>query len=194
MIDSGIARWLLVVLGTPVILVLAAGMIAPGVFRWLFDRRGAPQDQGAAALYRAKPIVHVLLTMVALIYSAILWDGLRQYGLGRWSFVAFGFVAVYFVWIMMSPNRLVLDEQGIHRRDLVGRNITILWPELSHVETKGGSFAEFAMDSRSYYRSFGGATISISETTFNTEDILQRIRTQHLCPEQPYRRQHWYGG
>jgi heme A synthase len=138
-------------------------------------------------------MIYVFLVIFLLINSTLGWDAIR---LGRWFyFSVFGFTAALLLFALVVPYKIIIDDEGIHSHRFIGRNRTILWRELSHVEMRGQAEADTIWESAIYlFRSFGGETIVANDATTNVEDILRRIRLRHECLEQPYKRQHWYGG
>jgi hypothetical protein len=193
--QTQVLRILLIVPLGILVPMFAVALVSPGLFRRLLDGDGAPQEHRAAAFYRVRPVVHVALGISALIGVAILWNGCREFGLGNWSYVvALGLITLYVFLILRRPDRIVLDGQGMHCYDLIGRNFTILWSDLSHVEIQRQPLNDLSMDSVSYFRNCSGRTITVSEKTFDNTAILDRVREWRPCPEKPYKRQHWYGG
>ena len=94
--------------------------------------------------------------------------------------------------LLLFTRTLNLDEQGLHRRDILLGTTTITWPDLHHVEryaSRSSGKDTFFLRSASTR-----TTITVPEMTYNTTHLLAEIRKRIPLPEQPRRRRHWYGG
>ena len=94
--------------------------------------------------------------------------------------------------LLLLTRTLSLDEQGLHRRDLLGPATTILWPDLHHVERYHSRSA--GKDTFFLRSADNHTTLTLPEMTYNTTHLLAEIRQRVPLPEQPRHRRQWYGG
>jgi hypothetical protein len=174
----------------PVVAVVA---VVPGDLIRMLNLRATPKMEGANTVYRVKPLARALLLTVFLINFAWAWIEISVHGLGPWiQFAVLALFGVCFVLILMChPSKISLEGKGIHCYRLLRRDVMIPWFDLGHVEKRNlpGNLTE---NSIYLFRSLSGTTIAVNDVVFDSEEILQRIRAQHPCPEKPYVRRRGY--
>jgi len=181
----------------PVFAILIVGLIVlfvPWSFAKLFSIGGSPEETGTTVHYRLKPVMRFLLLAFAVAGIAGLWSGVQGIRHGSTSYgiiwIVIGAAAIAMTSISIG-REIILDGQGIHSHSAVCRETTIAWNDLSHVEKL---YNRRSVTINYYIRSSQGTTIAVGDSSFNTSDLLQRIRTRHPLPERPYQRRKWYGG
>jgi len=177
--------------------ILIVGLIVwfvPGSFAKLSSFGGSPEETGTTVLYRLKPMMRFFLLAFAVAGIAAIWSGIQDVFHGAavygviWITVG---VAAVVLTVMAIGHEIILDEHGIHSRSAICRETAIAWNDLSHVER---FYNTRSVTTYYYIRSSQGTTITVGDSSFDTKDLLQRIRNRHPLPERSYQRKRWYGG
>jgi hypothetical protein len=175
--------------------ILIAGLVAwfvPWSLAKLLSLGGSPEETGTKVRYRLRPGMRFILLVVAGTGLASLCYGIQDI---RRGIVASGVIMTVIgltaiaLPSMAARSELTLDEDGLHSRSAICSEQAILWNDLSHVE----KLYNYRMGTNRYYiRSSQGTTIVVGDSSFDTSDLLQRIRHRRSLPERAYKRKAWY--
>lgn len=180
----------------PIALVIG-GIITLSVswgFQLLASLGGTPEQNGSTVHYRYKPIMRLMLFVIAAAGCAGLWVGIDDIRKSSYTpgiiLVCVGISTTTLI-AMAVGGEIVIDDQGIHSRTAICSKQVIPWNDLSHVERFNNTRA---LTTNYYLRSYNGTTIVVGDSSFDTGDMLRRIRSRHPLPERLYQRRKWYGG
>lgn len=171
--------WLIpALLLTPFIAVAA---VMPGVFNSELHLRARSREEGAATVYRVRPIARLpaLLFVLCMVAGFVSESGLH--GTLRWAVTALLDVTVLVLYSRL-PYRVVLDHEGIHSYRFFRPQLSIAWNDLEDVETRGTKWNLFS-NATYWFRSAGRTKLLVDEMGFEVDDLLRRIRSRHPCPE-----------
>ena len=159
----------------------------------LLSMGGKPEQRGTAIYYNIKPMMRVLIWVFGIGSLTAIWFGVQALlhanpGLG-WILLAIG--TMFLTISALAPSQIILDEPGMLWHRGIRPDVAIPWGELTHYET---IYIPRSMTTNYFFRGANGKTIVVSSSGFDVADMLQRIRRHCPCPEQPFKRQHWYGG
>jgi hypothetical protein len=175
---------------------LPALSVFPAFVRWLLSLGGTPEAQGIATVYQIKPMMRFMSWIAAAGGVALCWQAYVSWGQGVGAALTELTVAVAcFFLAIMVPSQVILDEEGIRYHRILCRDAFVSWRDLNHVE-KRTVYARGTMGNSTvyFYRGSNDASVPVDAMGFSAEDILQRVRERHKCPEQPYRKRYRYGG
>jgi len=165
-----------VLLLTPFIVVAA---VLPGVVNSQLGLRAKANEEGTGyTVYRVRLAARLPAALFGLLLGA---DFVREVHLHeplRW----FALVLLELTVLVLLPQRIVLDDQGIHSFRFLHRPLTISWSDLEDVKTRGTK-SNFFSDATYRFRSATGTSIAVDEWAFETDDLLRRVRLRHPCPE-----------
>jgi len=175
----------------------AAGVLAALMaFLWglgkLLSLGGKPEQRGTAIYYNVKPMMRVIIWVSAIASLVAIWSGIQGFRHANTALgVIFLSIGVTFLLIAaICPSQIILDEPGMVWHRGIRPDVAIPWAELTHYET---IIIPRSMTTNYFFRGANGQTIVVSSTGFDVTDMLERIRQRQPCPQQPFKRQHWYG-
>ncbi len=187
MVVSAVGR---VVIGFT-ILVLA--LLVPSLSRYLFLIGGTPRTGGNIVRYRMRPVIRTLFVGAFLVDLAVVRAGVRNIMTGEYFlevlFLVLGLACLAF-W-PLGACEILLDDVGLRLRSMVWRESKIVWSDIDHVERP---YNYRASTNTFYIRGKSGVVIVAGDTSFDTTDLIQRIRQRVPMYERPYKRRHWYVG
>ena len=169
---QNLAVWLVIVT------VLLGGAINSAL-----NLRARPQEEGTATVYRMKLLGWLprFLLLVYLTAALITMCGTTP-SVTRWLvLVALEAVAIT-MYLKNWPYKIVVDAVGIHSCRFLHHEVTIAWSDLAQLKRSGGHWKSLK-DATYRFRSSRGTTIKVAESDFETDDILNRVRSLHPCPE-----------
>ena len=153
-----------------------------GVMNSAFNLRARAEEEGTATVYRVKLLARLPACLLCIYVIAALVLQSTQAGVLRWSILVLleaGFVALY---LRIWPYKVVLDGLGIHAYRFLHHDVTIAWSDLAQLKRSGGHWNSLK-DVTYRFRGSRGTTIKVAESDFETDDILNRVRSLHPCPE-----------
>jgi len=157
-------------------------------FRWLFSIDKSVTAAAGVVVVQPRTSKHMYEFLLMLLASISMAYGCVAFSSGRtgahWWLI--GGVAFAVIAGIIANQNLWLDDQAMHYRFARFRIVSIPWSDLDHYEIqrtvgRGGTLIYY------HFRSRDGKTISISQSTFDTDELLQKIRAHTYVGEKPYK-------
>lgn len=157
-------------------------------FRWLFSLNESARTAPGTIMIQPRASKHVYEYMLMFMASIAMAYGCTVFSSGRtgahWWLI--GGAAVAIISGIIANPHLWLDDQAMHYRLARFPTVSIPWAGLDHYEknrvvSRGGSSIYY------YFRSRDGKTIALSQSTYDTDSLLEKIRVHGYVSEKPYK-------
>ena len=167
------------------------------LFASMVSRGGAPRQEtrdgrfGLTYPLRPGMFVYALGSLGCGVYLILVPVQVMD----RWQSLLLGVFLVVTASFLLTRT-LRLDEEGLSLRSVFTGTQRIGWSEFSHVERYQSTTAGKATWFIRSVPGVGGkdTTITLPEMSYNTDDLLGKLRERVALPEWPRKKRHWWGG
>jgi hypothetical protein len=176
------------------VIVPVLGLVELLLFRWIFSLDDDPSRRQGVDYIRPKPIARVIEVILMMASALVFVSALYRYpqnleesvGLGVFGLV-FGLIAGF-----VSNTHLWLDDEGMHYRAGVGKVQFISYKNFDHYEIQRVALGSNGTTTYYHFISNDDTNLSISRSTYDIDDLLEKIRTHTVIREKPYKARTWF--